>query len=185
MRRPCPRLAAMILLLALAHALAPRAEAQNGQDVPTMSNDGTPAASPNYGRPPLEPGLTLGQLNGVAEEHTWQPYSLGGLKLLDVYEGTKHVSPTYWVFEVTEPSSGMRTYGISASTFCFYTRNTPFAKDVRAAMTRHPGLRVSVVFRFGSPYMEGSKRAHGGEVSRVSFFGPDGKRVEDVDDAEF
>jgi hypothetical protein len=182
MQRSSPSLTALALALALAPGVGAR---QNGADVPTMSNADAPTTAHPWDRQPLQPGLTLGQLQSVAQDHWSEGYSLGGLRLLDVYEGTKGISPVHWVFEVVEPATGQRTFGISANTFCFYTRNTEFAKSVRAAMARNRGMKVSVVFRFGRPYLKGRGDAEGGDVSRVSFFDPaTNKRVEDVDNDE-
>ena len=110
---------------------------------------------------------------------------LDGLKLLDVYVGTKEYTPEPWVFEVSEPATGQRTYGLSPDTFVFTTSHKAFAQEVRAAMTRNPGARVSLVFRITSVYTR-RKTGRGGDVTRVSFFDPStGKRVEDVDDNDY
>src|SRR4051794_39770935 len=72
----------------------PKAESQSEpDDAPTLSTDDFAGVSSRNGRSPLPANLALGQLGEHAAGHYYDIYTIGGLRIVDVYLAFRGVTP--------------------------------------------------------------------------------------------
>jgi S1-C subfamily serine protease len=149
-------------------ATAAKRSTPDDEDVPSM--DGTPSLTSTVVLPPV---ATLSELNMYGPYYRGREYAMQGLRINYISsEGS------LYYFDVSEPETGHRLYGLSHKEFYFYAHKTKnFMPAVLRRYKANSQYEVRLYFTFEADYRDNYK----GLVTRVLWLDKKGDVVEFVE----